>query len=332
MPANPSRSMLTFHVGLPKTATTAAQRVLSRSTETLSAAGIDYVDILRNREGIAHHSLPAELLERRDADGPHARALVDRVKRTSARHTIVSSEALTNVIASPRRMVFVDLLAEIAQVMPVRVVIVLRRVDDFFTSMYLQSAKVGEVTSPIEAYLSTRTMWSRGLFTGLRTIRRSPFEPSICVVKYEPGPAFLGRILGQIIGDARLLTSEELSGRESGRLTTKAHAVLLNLDLVEERIGYSLKRFPLIRAMELGKLVFEDDTKSFSLLPRDEAEAIHRAALDAAQEAGENHYARYFRTSVIKEKTLVSLAPDVLSDADIEAVAQYAKRTNQPTR
>ncbi|MEO1105888.1 MAG: hypothetical protein AAFW98_19515, partial [Pseudomonadota bacterium] len=291
--------MLTIHAGLPKTATTGAQHGLATHADLLSGAGIDYVPILRDREGIAHHAIPSELLERGDTDGPNVRALVEYLRAANAPHKLISSEAFTNLIAGPRRTILLKLTGEIAEFMPVRVVLVLRRVDDFLASMYLQSTKVGEVTESFDNYLAKRANWSAGLFAGLRAIRQDAATCELHIMKYRTGSLFLVRTMGQIVKQPDLFIDLEMKRRSSARLTHKGHAVLLNLPDVETRIGETLPRFPLIRALEHRKLTFQDDGKLSSLLQRDKAEAIHRAAMDAAESAGDTYYGGFFGEDVI---------------------------------
>ncbi|MEM9224176.1 MAG: hypothetical protein AAGB11_17475, partial [Pseudomonadota bacterium] len=82
--------------------------------------------------------------------------------------------------------------------------------------------------------------------------------------------------------------------------------------------------FPLIRALEMGRLKFDDDLKDFDLIDKDAALSLHCAAIDAAEAAGEKHYKRYFGSDPMPEGPVVKLETSLLTPADQDALAAYA--------
>ncbi|MEM8551081.1 MAG: hypothetical protein AAGF45_01785 [Pseudomonadota bacterium] len=321
--------MITLHIGLPKTASTLIQSVLSASADKLSEAGVDYLDILRDGEGLGHHTLPKQLLAANSLDTPAFKALCERVSADRTRHVVVSSEAFTNLIVARNRVTFLAMTEALSTYGAVRIVIALRRVDDFFSSMYLHSIKTGEVHDQLSCYVEKRRQWSMSLFNGLRLLRQQGLVDELLVIKYASKQAFSRCMLAAILSDTELVDDLATMQSRNVAVTHKAHVALANLDAVNARIGYNLRRFPLIRAFEMGRFAFPTDQRSFRVIEPHLAKVVHSEALAAAEHCGERDYCVFFEGDSVPELAPVSLDISHLEDADFAALGDYAQRARE---
>jgi hypothetical protein len=102
---------LYLHCGFPKTGTTALQKWLSTNQSYLREHGIDYPDLLRDEEAIAHHRIN-DLVESGAAS--MARDISLLYTSISQSSIFLSSEGLSNLLGSdqPSRQAFLGLLLD----------------------------------------------------------------------------------------------------------------------------------------------------------------------------------------------------------------------------
>jgi hypothetical protein len=137
--------MLFLHIGFHKAGSTTLQTFLRDNASALAAAGVDYPEIGRDPDAIAHHALARGLKKRREApEGLEAMwrelaALADR-----GRAVVVSSEGLEPADPEPLR----GWLAGA----PVKVVAYVRDLPSRLVSIYAQSIKRGNSTLDFDAF------------------------------------------------------------------------------------------------------------------------------------------------------------------------------------
>ena len=275
-------STLYLHVGSPKTATTLVQRHFSRSG-VLAAHGVHYPAVGDDPTDYAQHDLGRAML--RD-DYASALAIVSRATAGRAA-TLLSSEGVTNCIASPRRFPdFVKFLRTIAGSLDaVRVIVFLREASAFLESMYLQSMKAGELAIPFDGYLSQRRGWHETLFRNLSEIE----SIGGCVVldahAFLPGSYAeeWRRALGFDIG---------LPGtaRANPRLSLKSQVFFRQFEAFRSRRGLAIERRDALELMGRHPSPFEDDLDRFRLYRDGVADAIRAQALAAAARYSRHEY------------------------------------------
>lgn len=149
--------MLWLHIGMPKTGTTALQGWLHAHPEFLCDHGIRYLATGRDRGTgtgrlICHNALAVAMS--RDWSGlpeGDAEALAAEVAAHEGGQCILSSEMFFGRDLAPLNARY---LARIG--VPVRVVVYLRRFDDFIEADYKQRAKNGLPTGGAEGFVAER--------------------------------------------------------------------------------------------------------------------------------------------------------------------------------
>lgn len=310
-----------FHAGMPKTGTTSLQQRLHAGAAALAARGILYPREWRNEEGIAHHLLGWRLLQ---GGLPEADALAAEVLRgtvaSGAGHVVLSTESLTNLFGGDRLRVLDRFLHGLSGAGKVELVICLRRVDEFFESMYLHSTKVGETREGIDEYLARRERWAEsffGAFCALEQLRAARLVP----VPYRRGADVVGQVLAALGVPAELVPEGQGARMANPKLSLKSQAALLHLPDIEREIGIKLSREALIRAAEQGRLSFAEDSARYSVMPRVAARWIHEAALHQALRFGVDAYYHAFRHEAPGGAAPVRLERGLLTEEDLRVVA-----------
>src|SRR5580704_813608 len=129
------RRILTIHMGMPKTGTSALQQRLADSASILADQDIDYPALFRNEEGIAHHNLANGLVAGTERSGELTSSVSAYLNDSRFKCTLFSSEAFTNCLS--QRVVFrlMRMLDELSEISQIKLVLSLRRVDSFLESM-----------------------------------------------------------------------------------------------------------------------------------------------------------------------------------------------------
>jgi hypothetical protein len=143
-------SNLILHVGLHKTGTSAIQAFANSNRELLLAKGLfypEYEDVL-NTKAHAHHELAHSLAghEKSRLSKKQLATLVEKWKRKSGQtksHILISSEAfsrhvdlLQNGTWLQKRKAYLNRVADIFSDFRIKVIIILRRQDDYIRSLY----------------------------------------------------------------------------------------------------------------------------------------------------------------------------------------------------
>ena len=155
--------MVIFHIGAPKTGTSAIQRFLASNIGNLRAVGLDYLNG-EPRRGDLHttgNGLPVFLyFERTEAEPAKLESLIDGYFETQ-RTAVVSSELLSSISAAGWRNIIDACRA--ADAAPF-VIYYVRNVHPFYLSTYNQVVKhrMGRPTH-------SKNMWSEILPSAART-------------------------------------------------------------------------------------------------------------------------------------------------------------------
>lgn len=324
--------MLTLHIGMPKTATTAIQRLLAANVDRLESGGVDYPKKFRNAEGIAHHGLAEEIVRRQDSEGEVARDFLAYLHSQDS-DILISSEAFTNALDKTRLPAFEKFVSDCSAVKKTRIVMVLRRVDAFIESMYLHGIKVGEVGVDFNQYVNDRKFWAANMFGGLATLRRIERDLDIALLKYEPANALNGRLCAALNLPEDIIP--EQSARENAKLGLKAQIFLLYFDFFCDLMGLSLDRRKIVRLFSGGGLRFEDDVYSYRLMPENLAATLSSDAIEAAKKIGIQEYVDYFGSEATPKGEHVTLDQGIITVVDLKRLkaliqAQSAQRSPKP--
>ena len=149
--------MIYLHIGTEKTGTTSIQNSLAATRKTLSKAGLLYPESLGKTNHVNFYAAAAparaddEITAQLHASAPDAHAafrkatqagLLREVAKTSPRKIVISNEHCSSRLTTIEEIETLrDFLAPLDR--PVRVVIYLRRQDDFLVSSYSTDVKTG---------------------------------------------------------------------------------------------------------------------------------------------------------------------------------------------
>ena len=147
--------MLWIHIGMPKTGTTALQAFMHHNARFLSNHDINYMTTGRDRgTGVPRlicHNPMAMSMSRGWAKGPDAEAFEQELKVSPSKNHIISSEMFFGRDLAPLHNRFLSRYDG-----PVKIVVYLRRFDDFIDADYKQRAKNGMVAGGVDAFVKAR--------------------------------------------------------------------------------------------------------------------------------------------------------------------------------
>lgn len=147
--------MLWFHIGMPKTGSTALQGYLHSNKAFLQNQKIRYMATGRDRGTgrarlICHNSM-ATSMARGWVDAPLAEAFHQEYETYEAQHCIVSSEMFFGRDLSSLYSRYLSTMTA-----PIRFVIYIRQFDEFIEADYKQRAKNGMRTGGADAFVAKR--------------------------------------------------------------------------------------------------------------------------------------------------------------------------------
>ena len=152
-----SKKNLYLHVGMPKSGSTAIQNFIAQNQAALLKKGVVYPRLTQSTPG--HHALAshyrkggiswAEYLPKEEIFSEFRRL----VHEHDAHSFIISSEAFW---ASPYK----DKLSSDLEKYNVRIIVFLRRQDEFLEAQFRQQVKVGNEIGPLDEFIET---WSKAM-------------------------------------------------------------------------------------------------------------------------------------------------------------------------
>ena len=147
--------MLWLHIGMPKTGTTALQGYLHGNAAFLNDHGIRYMVSGRDRgTGKARlicHNTMAISMSRGWRDAPDPDAFAEEYAAHASGHCVLSSEMFFGRDLAPLHERYLSRIDG-----PVRIILYIRRFDDFIEADYKQRAKNGMQTGGVDAFVAAR--------------------------------------------------------------------------------------------------------------------------------------------------------------------------------
>ena len=314
--------MFDIHIGLPKTGTTNLQRHLFEHAGLLEKNGCLYPKVWMAPGQFAHHLVSLAVLQGGADNDELLAKFADYIRARTNDHVLISSEAFTNCIQPKNFARFSNVMSLWATLSTTRLVVALRRFDTFVESMYLHATKVGNRQSDLATYIKSNEKWVANFFAGLAAISKMPetvemvylrYDRSIDMVKIIANALNLPSVIGDHDGEKRIVNS---------RLGAKAQAFLLKLD--EHRSSRDIKatRQKWIRGFELGRLRFNDEIDTYSILTFEQAKSIHETALKLAKQMNVSAYCDFFGSDQLSEKQYIDLSSIEMRPSDWRQVGE----------
>ena len=316
--------MFTLHIGMPKTGTTTIQFLLSKNEQALSEMGIIYPKQWRDDEEIAHHLLGLRMLDSSPTVvSEMISEVIDFVSRNRNSKIIISTESLTNILNWEKVDNLVELLLKVESLMPVNLVIFLRRIDDFLESMYLQEVKVGECNDTIEEYISKRENWVKEFFETLSYLQLRRVVKHIKYIPYKKDKDFLPIMLKAMGVPENTNLYKDNYLYLNKKLGLKAQTVLFFLPQIETKIGKQINRRQLIRALNEGVISFTEDIYTYRIMPSLWAKFYHELSLRLALEMRIFEYYECFKGDSISNYKHRELSLDYLTEEDLIKISNW---------
>lgn len=310
---------LHIHLGMPKTGTSVLQRSLLARCSVL---GIQYPSAFM-KSGYGHHELALSL----KAEGMNSAMVaefLDFLREHDTERTIISSESFVTMIDPTRYLDLAELWRKSTHIVNARMVLVIRRLDRFIESMYLQSSRFGNYSGDISEYVSSRGKWINQFFMGLGALKRECGDGLLiipAIEKFDILNAF-ERIMGLQEGD---LSADRGIHPSTAKLSAKAQSLLLELANIEKEIGQGIDRRMLIRAIERGDLCFINDPTRYTILSQEDSENIQESALDVAEKANISEYTQAFQVVEASREAYISLGRSLLDEKDMIALREIVR-------
>jgi hypothetical protein len=310
--------MLYLHCGWPRTGTSSFQDALYRRRADLCAAGTVFPLRWMSDIGPTHHGL-SDLLAASRADS----APLDEFKAFLVEHhgtdILFSAEVLTSwLIPKERRETLLAFFSDVSDMMSVRCVWTLRRLDELTRSMCLLAmSDRPEFPPPADRYHAAAYL--NPVFAGMSQV--ADVIGDVVYLKYDSAGAHqveLVDALGIRDSMAAVIRRElERHPRLNCSLTHKQAALFTNLEALSRRAGVDFDREALRHVVHDGELQFEDDQRC-ELVDGELSRSLHEYALEASRRAGVAPYAEFFGASEVLPASASELSPQVLTDRDLE--------------
>jgi hypothetical protein len=211
----------------------------------------------------------------------------------------------------------------------------LRRVDEFYASMYLHQSLVdGVFRSPGDFFLKRyRDRWIEMFVRGAAELER--VSARALYTRYDAAGKHHEELLeGAEVPEAlRSQIVERIRmGRRRGATVTHKTAVVLNhRDLFSERAGFEITKRRLYRLLREGRLRFEGDER-IELVDGELRSLVHQQALDVCRECGFEPYPRFFESDEIEPSQPRPLDPDVITEEDIRGLVEAFEEAMRDAR
>lgn len=317
---------LVLHLGMPKTGTSLLQNTLSRLQDGPGAAALIYPAHGRGG-GVAHHAL-AQAVQAGDpeaeADALRAAIAEEAARAPAARVAFCSSEAFTNLCGISVADRFARFAERLGAGGPVQSVIVIREFADFMESMYLQSARFGNMKLSFDAYVGSRKRWAGALFEGLLELRRR-LGPAFEITFQDPGFNVIEHFADRLDLPRATLAGVAEGVASTAKRSLKQQVAMTFLPELEADLGIPVLRRHLVGLFESG-FAFADDAARFTLYAPGAHDAQRALFCQIAEDHGFDAYADRFRDRRARPAPTREIAYKVLTGADRAALRQALER------
>ena len=293
--------MLHLHIGFHKAGSTTLQTFLRDNAAALAAAGVDYPEIGRSADDIAHHALAKGLKPRRDA-APQLESWWREAgaRAKGGRNLVISSEGLEPADPAPLR----DWLAGT----PVKVIAYVRDLPSRLVSIYAQSTKRGSSALDFDAFVEREMRLDRTPSAPKLKAWGEVFGPANIRVRSLDRDCLVG---GELIAD--FLDAIGLGSDARGRLGL--------VDGAAQNVSPGWKTLEVLRALNADADWREDEASPAVEDPRSPAGSLMRAAQAAQARLGLNDRGLYLTEAQIADAVRVNNA----DNAAVEALGVDAK-------
>ncbi|MGC1852021.1 MAG: hypothetical protein WA687_06240 [Solirubrobacterales bacterium] len=314
--------MLYLHCGWPRTGTSSLQDALYRRRRDLGSAGTVFPLRWMSNLSPTHHGVSGMLKASLAGSSPFDE-LQSFLAANERVDVLLSAESITFWLTSEAKQnVLVAFLGAALEVVSVKCVWTLRRLDEEIRSLYLFAmSNQPDPPQPAALYrVAERSL--DPLFAGLRRVGEAVDE-NVAYARYDPAGAHQAELLrafgiGGPIGEA-IRRELERRPRLNSSLSQKQAALLLNVEALSGRTGIDLDWAALRKAIREGRLIFESDRHG-ELVSYEMRRTLHENALTAARAAKFAPYIEFFADAEIQETPALGLDLDVLDDRDVERV------------
>jgi hypothetical protein len=291
--------MLFLHIGFHKAGSTTLQTFLRDNASVLATVGVDYPEIGRDPDAIAHHVLAKGLKKRRDPpEGLEAMWRELAALAGQGRTVVVSSEGLEPADPEPLR----EWLAGT----PVKVVVYVRDLPSRLVSIYAQSIKRGNSTLDFDAFTARELALDRTRSAPKLKAWADVFGPENVRVRSVHGSVLAG---GDVVTDF-------LDAVGLGPDAIARHGLV---QPVSRNVSPGWKTLEVLRALNAeGGWSAEEDEASDARSP---AGSLLRAAQEAAARLGWSDRGLYLDAAQIAEAVRV----DGADSAAVEALGLDAR-------
>ncbi|WP_136444157.1 hypothetical protein [Pacificoceanicola onchidii] len=309
--------MITLHLGQPKTGTSILQSALFLLSE--ESDSFVYPKAFQG-PGRGHHTLVHKLRQPGGFEEirPELKALLTR---EAARDIVFSTEEFCNLIGPRHQPVLRRLAGVCARHAEVQGVLYLRRYDDFFNSMMLQSMRYGDFHGSPEDYVFMRLSDIYVFFASLKklreeaamTLRLVPYGPGFDILQnfQEVCPATRGL---DAVGP--LPKTEKFSWKQQVFIAQSP-------DILGTRLSRAQMEKMIIAMREAGTGL-EGDLTNYCIIPPELDQVVNDAALIAARTQGITEYSEAFSAPGDKEKHYVPFDRSILTKQDIAILSEMA--------
>jgi hypothetical protein len=161
-----------LHIGMPRTATTSLQALLTRAGR---AGGILYPDIYKDAEGFGHHNLVHAISE-------DPNVVATELARFDS-DVLISAEFLFNTLVRSRRPIFTAFLDALKNAgFEVTIVCGVRPISELAWSLYLQSIRSGEYHQDYRKYFESA---AAGVMESLASLDELAPRVRVEILKYS---------------------------------------------------------------------------------------------------------------------------------------------------
>lgn len=310
-----------IHSGMPKTGTSVLQNCIVSGLKQGQLKTLCY-PLAGRGFGIAHHAFARAAINRdvqvRDALTSELLISASQMKCSGVRCALISSEALSNAVGPHVVSGLIDYLRPLAEHFELRIVIVVREFASFFESMYLQQSRFGRLEKDFAAYMSQRGKWVTGYVRGLMALREE-FGGKLVIQMQRADFDVLGFFESVMRLEPGQLTALRDKSPPTGKRSLKLQSCLAHLGSVEDRLGFHIDRFALMREADKRK-IFSDDIDDYTLYAPGDFEQRWEEYRDISLRLGFSEYAAAFVAPPIISRPNVVLSTCNLSDSDYDSL------------